>query len=178
MRGESCIARRKGANPAPPRSPGGHRTRSSQRYTNRGGDMRRPLLSPPGMVLALLCAMYFLLFVNRTNIAIAGPLIRSDLNLSNTELGLAFSAFAYPYALFQLFGGMIGDRFGPRATLAVSALLVCIATVWTGAAGGLASLLSARLALGLREGGPLPATAPALAGPDARRGLVLVRGHN
>ncbi len=90
--------------------------------------MRRPLLSPPGMVLALLCAMYFLLFVNRTNIAIAGPLIRSDLNLSNTELGLAFSAFAYPYALFQLFGGMIGDRFGPRATLAVSALLVCIAT--------------------------------------------------
>ena len=70
--------------------------------------MMRLRLSPPGVVLALLCAMYFLLFVNRTNLAIAGPLMQADLKLSNTEFGLAFSAFAIPYALFQLFGGMIG----------------------------------------------------------------------
>src|SRR5215475_14247673 len=102
---------------------------------------RRPFLSPPGVVLALLCAMYFLMFVNRTNIAIASPLMRADLDLSNTELGLAFSAFAYPYAVFQLFGGWLGDRFGPRRTLVVSMLIVALATVWTGAAGGLFSLL-------------------------------------
>ncbi|HYK78056.1 MAG TPA: MFS transporter, partial [Micropepsaceae bacterium] len=83
--------------------------------------MQAVRLRPPTIVLSLLCAMYFLLFINRTNIAIAGPLMQADLKLSNTELGLAFTAFAYPYAAFQLFGGMLGDKFGPRLTLAVSA---------------------------------------------------------
>ena len=113
---------------------------------------RRKFLRPPGIVLLLLCAMYFLLFVNRTNIAIAGPLMQADLKLSNTELGLAFSAFAYPYALFQLFGGMLGDRFGPRLTLAVASLAVALATAWTGAVGGLLSLFMARVALAHRQG--------------------------
>ena len=66
-------------------------------------------LSPPRVVLCLLCLFYFLLFVNRVNISIAAPLIKADLSLTNTQLGLAFSAFAYPYALFQLIGGYFGD---------------------------------------------------------------------
>src|SRR5260370_6966087 len=94
-------------------------------------------LRPPTIVLSLLCAMYFLLFINRTNIAIAGPLMQADLKLNNTELGLAFSAFAYPCAAFQLFGGVLGDRFGPRLTLAVSAFIVFLATAWTGPPAGL-----------------------------------------
>ena len=119
-------------------------------------------LRPPAIVLLLLCAMYFLLFVNRTNLAIAGPLMQRELNLSNTELGLAFSAFAYPYALFQLFGGMLGDRFGPRLTLGVATIAVALATAWTGAAGGLASLFMARLALGIGEGAAFPTATRAM----------------
>ena len=119
-------------------------------------------LRPPGIVLLLLCAMYFLLFVNRTNLAIAGPLMQADLKLSNTELGLAFSAFAYPYALFQLFGGMLGDKFGPRLTLGVAAFAVALATVWTGAAGGLMSLILARVALGIGEGAAFPTATRAM----------------
>jgi MFS family permease len=42
--------------------------------------------------------------------------------LSNTQLGLAFSAFAYPYALFQLIGGYIGDKFGARHASVGSAI--------------------------------------------------------
>ncbi len=119
-------------------------------------------LRPPGFVLLLLCAMYFLLFVNRTNLAIAGPLMQADLKLTNTELGLAFSAFAYPYALFQLFGGVLGDRFGPRLTLGVATFAVALATAWTGAAGGLASLFMARLALGIGEGAAFPTATRAM----------------
>ena len=119
-------------------------------------------LRPPGIVLLLLCAMYFLLFVNRTNIAIAGPLMQHDLKLSNTELGLAFSAFAYPYALFQLFGGMLGDKFGPRLTLTVATFGVALATAWTGAAGGLVTLFMARLALGIGEGAAFPTATRAM----------------
>jgi MFS family permease len=125
---------------------------------------RRPLLSPPGVVLALLCAMYFLMFVNRTNIAMASSVMRADLGLNNTELGYAFAAFAYPYAMFQLFGGWLGDKFGPRRTLTLSMLIVALATVWTGAAGGLMSLLAARLTLGIGEGAAFPTATRAMAG--------------
>ena len=59
----------------------------------------------PTFVLALLCAMYFLYFVERVSISTAAPLIKAELGISNTELGLAFSAFAIPYAVFQLIGG-------------------------------------------------------------------------
>ena len=118
---------------------------------------------PPTVVLSLLCAMYFLLFINRTNIAIAGPLMQADLHLSNTDLGLAFSAFAYPYALFQLFGGMLGDKFGPRLTLAVCAFIVFLATAWIGAVGGLASLFLARTLLGIGEGAAFPTATRAMA---------------
>jgi len=79
-------------------------------------------LSPPGIVLAILCAMYFLFFLNRTNLAIAGPGIQAELGLSNTDLGLVFAAFGLPYALLQPFGGAVGDRFGPRITLTVCTL--------------------------------------------------------
>ena len=64
--------------------------------------------------------MYLIFYVDRVNISTAAPLIKRDLGLSNTELGFAFSAFAYPYAMFQLIGGWLGDRFGPRWTLGVS----------------------------------------------------------
>src|SRR6266576_1212540 len=119
-------------------------------------------LRPPTIVLSLLCAMYFLLFINRTNIAIAGPLMQADLKLSNTELGLAFTAFAYPYAAFQLFGGMLGDKFGPRLTLAVSVFIVFLATAWTGAVGGMASLFMARTLLGIGEGAAFPTATRAM----------------
>jgi MFS family permease len=83
--------------------------------------------------------------------------------LSNTQLGLAFSAFAYPYALFQLIGDYFGDKFGPRLTLFVSGLIVCAATAATGAVGGLASLFAARLLLGIGEGATFPTATRATA---------------
>ena len=51
--------------------------------------------------------MYFILYVDRVNIATVAPLLKADLKLSNTQLGLVFSAFAIPYALFQLIGGIV-----------------------------------------------------------------------
>jgi MFS family permease len=123
--------------------------------------MRR--LSISNTVLLIICMMYLILYVDRVNISTAAPLIKAELNLSNTELGLAFSAFAYPYALFQLIGGYFGDRFGARMTLFVCGLIVCAATAATGAVGGLASLFAARLALGIGEGATFPTATRAMA---------------
>src|SRR5437016_1423120 len=125
--------------------------------------MRTFRLNAPNKVLLLLCLMYLILYVDRVNISTAAPLIKADLKLSNTELGLAFSAFAYPYALFQLIGGYIGDRFGAHRTLFVSGLIVCAATAATGAVGGLVSLFAARLALGIGEGATFPTATRAMA---------------
>jgi len=100
--------------------------------------------------------------VDRGNIWTAAPLIKADLSLSNTQLGLAFSGFAYPYALFQLIGGYFGDKFGPRLTLCVCSLIVCVATAATGVVGGFASLFAARLALGVGEGATFPTATRAM----------------
>ena len=117
----------------------------------------------PAAVLGLLCVMYLVLYMDRVNISTAAPLIQADLGLSNAQLGLAFSGFAYPYALFQLFGGWIGDRAGPRRMLAWCGVIVCAATVLTGAVGGLGALFAARVALGFGEGAMFPTATNAMA---------------
>ncbi len=136
--------------------------------------MRIDKLGAPTVVLALLCAMYFLYFVDRVSISTAAPLIKADLKISNTQLGLAFSAFAIPYALFQLIGGWIGDRLGPRLTLAICCALVGISTALTGAVTGIASLILLRLALGFGEGAGFPTATRAMASwtPQANWGFA------
>jgi MFS family permease len=114
-------------------------------------------------ILLLLSLMYMILYVDRVNISTAAPLIKANLGLSNTQLGLAFSAFAYPYALFQLIGGYFGDRFGARRTLCISGMIVCISTAATGIVNGLLSLVVARVALGIGEGATFPTATRAMA---------------
>ncbi|HTA67655.1 MAG TPA: MFS transporter, partial [Bryobacteraceae bacterium] len=87
----------------------------------------------------------------------------ADLKLGNTELGLVFSAFAFPYALFQLIGGWIGDRFGAWLVLTACLIMVALSTALTGAAGGLASLFAIRLAVGFGEGAAFPTATRAMA---------------
>ena len=130
--------------------------------------------SAPAIVLALLCAMYFLYFVDRVSISTIAPLIKTDLNINNTRLGLAFSAFAIPYALFQLIGGWIGDKLGSRLTLAICCAIVAISTVLTGAVSGFTSLFLLRLVLGFGEGAGFPTATRAMAAwtPQANWGFA------
>ena len=107
--------------------------------------------------------MYLMLYVDRVNIATVAPQITSDLKLTHAEFGLAVSAFAYPYAFFQLVGGWVGDRLGPRMTLMLCGNVVCVATILTGLTGGFASLVAVRLALGFGEGAAFPTATRAMA---------------
>jgi len=119
-------------------------------------------LNPSRAVLGLLCVLYLILFVNRVSISTAAPLMQADLGLTNTQFGLVISAFAIPYALFQLIGGMIGDKFGPRLTLSVCCAIVVIATILMGAVGGMATLFLLRLTLGFGEGAAFPTATRAM----------------
>ncbi len=113
-------------------------------------------------VLLLLCGMYFITYMDRVNISTAAPFIKSDLGLNDTQLGLALAAFSIPYAFFQIFGGILGDKFGPRKVLTVVGLLWALATVCTGFATGLVTLFAARLGLGFGEGASFPTATHAM----------------
>jgi MFS family permease len=115
------------------------------------------------LVLLLLCLMYFITYIDRVNIATAATDIAKDFKLSNTELGIAFSAFGYAYLLLQIWGGWIADRFGARKTLAISGIIWAGSTILTGLTGGLASLFAARLLLGIGEGATFPTATRAMA---------------
>ncbi|MBR8374580.1 MFS transporter [Burkholderia cenocepacia] len=124
--------------------------------------------------LWLLCALSFILYVDRVNLATAAGAIKAELGLSNTELGVAFSAFAYSYAICQVGGGWIADRFGARITLIGCGLIWVVATFTTGLVHSLTLLFAARLLLGIGEGATLPAQARAVTHwfPRERRGVV------
>jgi MFS transporter, ACS family, glucarate transporter len=126
------------------------------------------------VVLLLLCAMYFITYLDRVNVSTAAAGFSKEFDLSKTQIGLVFSAFAYPYLVFQIIGGWVSDRFGSRRTLIVCGLIWSAATVLTGLAGGLASMLVARVLLGLGEGATFPAATSAMSRwvAPARRGFA------
>jgi MFS family permease len=113
-------------------------------------------------VLGMLCVMYFITYIDRVNIGTAASAIQTELHLSNTQLGLVFSAFAYPYLLFQVIGGWVGDRFGPRRTLFWCGLIWAASTIMTGFVTGIVTLFIARVALGFGEGATFPTATRAM----------------
>ncbi|MDE2623551.1 MAG: MFS transporter [Betaproteobacteria bacterium] len=123
--------------------------------------------------------MYFITYLDRVNVSTAAAGFGKDFGLTRTEIGLVFSAFAYPYLLFQIIGGWVSDRFGARRTLLVSALIWAVATLLTGLAGGLVSMLAARLLLGLGEGATFPAATSAMSRwvPRGRLGFAQGIAH-
>jgi MFS family permease len=133
-----------------------------------------PRLRASRLVLVLLGLMYLITYLDRVNVSTAAAGFASDFSLNKTEIGLVFSAFAYPYLIFQMVGGWISDRYGARRTLIGCGILWSGATILTGMAGGLASLLIARVLLGLGEGGTFPAATTAMSRwvPIGRRGYA------
>jgi hypothetical protein len=119
--------------------------------------------------------MYFVTYVDRVNVSTAAVGFKQDLGLTNTDLGLVFSAFGYPYLVCQIIGGWFSDRFGARWTLTVCGLIWASATIMTGLADGLVSLMAARLMLGLGEGATFPTATRAMA---SWRQIRLGAGHH
>src|ERR1700730_9582575 len=151
----------------------GAKDRHLQNTPHLGGDRDMPFAingRATRNFLALLVVMHFILFVDRVNLAAAAETIKEDLGLSNIALGIAFSAFNYAYAPFQLVGGWFADRFGARRTLTVCGLTWsvttiatrAVTTIATGAVTGLAWLFAVRCVLGMGEGATLPAATRAL----------------
>src|SRR5258707_6081852 len=140
----------------------------------------RKYFKATNVVLFLLCMMYLITYIDRVNISTAASVIKTEFGLSNTQLGLIFSAFAYPYAIFQIIGGWVGDRFGPRRTLFACGLIWAVATILTGFASGIVSLFLCRVLLGFGEGATFPTATRAMQywTPAGRRGFAQGLTHS
>src|SRR5437773_3505204 len=131
-------------------------------------------ISASTKVLILICFMYGITYIDRVNVSTAASVFKQDLHLNNAQVGLVFSAFAYPYLFFQIIGGWVSDRFGARLTLTVSALIWAMATLFAGFVGSLAAMLVARVMLGFGEGATFPTATRAMSDwtAEGKRGFA------
>ena len=106
-----------------------------------------------------------LTYLDRLNLSIAGKYIQDELGFSTQTMGWIFSAFLLGYALFQLPGGWVGDRYGPKNVLAIAILLWSLFTALTGLAprlsisrwiGATTAFLLVRFMVGLGEAANSP----------------------
>ena len=108
-------------------------------------------------------AMLSLVFINvminyldRSNLSVAAATISKDLHLSSVQMGFIFSAFGWTYAILQIPGGLIADRFAPRVLYAFCLITWSIVTFMQGFARGFVSLFGLRLATGAFEAPSYP----------------------
>jgi len=100
--------------------------------------------------------MYLICYMDRSNISVAQPEIAKQFGLTKTAMGFVLAAFAWAYAIGQIPGGWLGDRFGPKKVLTAIMAWWSVGAVLAGAAAGMVSLFSARFFLGLGEAGAFP----------------------
>lgn len=124
------------------------------------------------VVFAVLLAI--ILYVDRVAISQAAPQISGELGLSVSQMGWVFSAFTLAYALFEIPGGYLGDRIGPRRVLLRIVGWWSFFTAATGWAGSWGALLVTRFLFGAGEAGCFPNLTKAFNGwlPPAERSRV------
>ncbi len=83
------------------------------------------------IVLAIIVLSSFVLYVLRTNFSVVSESMMHDLGMNQYQLGMVFSAFAAGYTLFQFPGGILGDKYGPRRIITVTAIAWGVLTVMT-----------------------------------------------
>jgi MFS family permease len=116
----------------------------------------RALTSPRALII-LLTLVLVISYIDRGNLATAGPLITDELGLSPSQFGTLLSTFYFAYATLMIPAGWLAERYGARPALAVAVGIWACATLATGFAGSFASLLALRVLLGVGESAVFPA---------------------
>ncbi|MGH6889250.1 MAG: MFS transporter [Rhizomicrobium sp.] len=114
-------------------------------------------------VVALLGIAIFINYVDRGNIATAAPLMKDELHLSASQLGVLFSAFFWSYIPSQILAGWLAERINAYRTLALGLALWSLATTVSGLATSFGLLVALRLLLGIGESAAFPCSSKLLA---------------
>lgn len=108
-------------------------------------------------VLALIAIGTMINYLDRSLLSVAAPSMTKELGIGAATMGILFSVFSWSYAMAQIPGGVLLDRFGVRITYFWSVALWSTFTLLQGLANSLGMLLGFRFALGAAEAPCFPA---------------------
>jgi len=129
------------------------------------------------LVVALLAVASIVAYIDRVNLSVA--LIDVDFKtffgLSNTDRGLANSAFFWSYAALQMPAGWLVDRYGSKRPIAIGFTVWSILTAVTSLTTGFSMLFAIRALLGVAEAVIHPASMRWIRFnfPEKHRGLAI-----
>jgi ACS family D-galactonate transporter-like MFS transporter len=135
-------------------------------------DSRELRAFTPALILLAICAL--INYVDRGNLSIAAPLLKDELGISVTQLGILLSAFFWTYTAMQFVSGWMVDSFDVNRVIAAGFLLWSLTTAATGLVRGFTMLLAMRLMLGVGESVMIPACSKILSFhlPEQHRGFA------
>jgi ACS family glucarate transporter-like MFS transporter len=108
------------------------------------------------LVVAFAVALAGVTYLDRVCISVLAPSIMKDLGLSRIQMGYAFSAFTFAYAIFEIPTAWWADRVGSRGVLTRIVVWWSAFTMLTGAAFSFPALLAVRFLFGVGEAGAWP----------------------
>ncbi len=114
-------------------------------------------------VLPLLAFSVFINYIDRGNLSIAAPMLKDELGMSASQLGILLSSFFWTYSLFLILSGWLVDRVSVSWVMAIGFFLWSAATSVTGFLHGFTALLVVRLVLGIGESVAYPSYSKILA---------------
>lgn len=129
---------------------------STQENPFEPAQIRQPAGHIRYVVLAWLCALSGILYLDRICISAALGRISEELQISNTGGSFVLMAFTLAYGLFEVPTGRWGDAWGARKVLTRISLWWSVFTVLTGLCNGLTSLIIVRFLFGAGEAGAFP----------------------
>src|SRR3954469_12650790 len=108
------------------------------------------------LTIAFAMVLAIITYIDRVCISQAAPLITHDLGLTKVQMAWAFSVFGWSYALFEVPGGWLADRLGPRRVLMRIVIWWSFFTAATGWVWNFTSLVVTRTLFGAGEAGAFP----------------------
>jgi len=108
--------------------------------------IRRPVL-----ILTLLTALNLINYLDRFLVMAVGPRIQESLHLGDAQIGWVESAFMLGYFLTSPIFGWLGDRYPRKGLIAAGVAIWSIATVASGFTHDFATMIIARVAVGIGE---------------------------
>jgi MFS family permease len=116
------------------------------------------------MVMVFLGTLAFLTYFDRVCISWAAEYIIKDLKLTDRQMAYILGVFWFAYAVFEIPGGWLADRYGARKAIARIVLAWSVFTALSGAATGFVSLFFYRFMFGVGEAGAFPSMAKVQSG--------------
>lgn len=126
-------------------------------------------------IIFVLTCNTFINAVDRASLSVAAPQIIRDMHLTPSWMGIALSAFFWPYALLNVPAGTLADKYGAKKVLGWSVAIWSIFSGATGLAKSFPSLVIARIGVGVGEAAGFPVVAKVVATniPSEQRGSAI-----